>query len=147
MKEVKGDIFDLMEGDFDAFCVTTNGIIKGDGRAVMGAGIAKECRERFKDIDIRLANGIRNNGNVVQTLGTYSHGTVIAFPTKNHWRDSSSIELIQESCRQLKIIMDAYGLKKVLLPRPGCGHGGLNWDEVKAEIAPILSDKVYIISK
>ena len=147
LKEIKGDIFELMEGEFDAFCITTNGIIKGDGRAVMGAGIAKECRDRFNNIDLRLANLIKKNGSITQQLGTYSNGAVIAFPTKNHWRDTSSIELIRKSCHELNALIETRGFKKVLLPRPGCGNGGLNWNEVKAIIEPILSDKVYIVSK
>lgn len=147
MKEISGDIFKLMEtGEFDAFCVTTNGIVKKDGKAVMGAGIALDCRERFPGVDERLAHVLKLNGNNVYHLGSYEHGKILSFPTKNHWRDNSDIELIKRSCIQLQALIDKHGYKKVLLPRPGCSNGKLSWDYVKKNIENLLSDRVYIVS-
>ena len=48
MKEIKSDIWKVKA---DWICVTTNGKIRADGRAVMGAGIAKDAKIRFPDID------------------------------------------------------------------------------------------------
>ena len=49
MLELKGnyDIFALPK-DGEAMCVTTNGIVKSNGHAVMGAGIAKTANETFQ---------------------------------------------------------------------------------------------------
>ena len=55
MLELKGkyDIFTLPQSNTEGVCVTTNGIIKSDGRAVMGAGIAKQANALFH-LDLRL---------------------------------------------------------------------------------------------
>lgn len=148
MKEISGNIFKLMEtGQFDGFCVTTNGQIKKDGKAVMGAGIALECKKRFNGIDECLAYLLKNYGNKVSHLGSYEYGKILSFPTKNHWRDNSDIELIKESCRQLEAIIDKHDYKKILIPRPGCSNGRLKWEFVKSQIEEILSDRVYVASE
>jgi hypothetical protein len=50
-------------------CVTTNGEIKkSDGKAVMGAGIAKEARDRYKGVDEILAQKLKTRGNRVSYL-------------------------------------------------------------------------------
>ena len=55
MLELKGkyDIFILTQGNTEGVCVTTNGIVKQDGKAVMGAGIAKQANAFFH-LDLRL---------------------------------------------------------------------------------------------
>lgn len=67
MKTAKGfaNIFDL---GGDAICVTTNGMIKNDGLAVMGAGIAKEADNKYK-IARTLGQKLRETGNHVFDMG------------------------------------------------------------------------------
>jgi len=38
-------------------------------------------------------------------------------------------------------------MKKVYLPRPGCGYGYLDWEIVKKELEPILDDRFIVITK
>jgi hypothetical protein len=55
MKEIKGDILKLIEsGEWDGFCITTNGFVKSNGECVMGRGIARTCRDRFAGLARRL---------------------------------------------------------------------------------------------
>ena len=35
----------------DAICFTSNGIVKKDGKLIMGAGVAKQFRDRFFGLD------------------------------------------------------------------------------------------------
>lgn len=46
------NIFDLPDAPHTAVCVTTNGIVKRNGQAVMGKGIAKEADMRFHVSDL-----------------------------------------------------------------------------------------------
>ena len=48
MKIVNQNIFDNLH-EFDAICVTTNGVVRPNGRLVMGGGIARMFRNRYKD--------------------------------------------------------------------------------------------------
>ena len=146
--EIKGDAFALLASDkYDAACVTTNGITKNNGWAVMGAGVAKSCAQAFPDSPRLLGDLLRANGNMTQVILENADGAVISFPTKNHWRDASDLELIKQSCRQLMQVIEDNGFQRVLLPKPGCANGGLNWADVRAAITPLLDERVVIISR
>lgn len=146
MREVKGDVFELMQKDYDAFCITSNGVVKKNGACVMGAGIAKTCRDEFKGIDQRLGARILNGGNHVYQLGRYEHGRILSFPVKHKWNENADLELIKRSCYELNALIEKKGYDKVLLPRPGCGNGKLKWSDVKPVIKDILSDRVYVVT-
>ena len=128
----RGNIFDAST---DAVCVTTNGVICRTG-AVMGAGIAKEANARYHLSGI-LAEKLRMSGNHVYDLGVYDNKHILSFPTKNHWRDPSDIELIEQSCLELVALANANNWTEVLLPPVGCGCGGLNF---QTQVAPVLEE-------
>lgn len=151
MLELKGkyDIFTLPQGNTEGVCVTTNGILKSDGRAVMGAGIAKQANALFH-LDLRLGQYLKAYGNRVFNMGRYSNGSkcfsVITFPTKYHWKDDSDITLICKSCEQLVELCNKFGITKCYLPPVGCGCGNLNYENiVKPWISQILDDRFVIV--
>ena len=152
MKELKcTDIFTLPDsnGRKNIVCVTTNGIIKKDGTAVMGAGIAKTANMRF-NVSSKLATSLRQNGNNVSDLGQYNWQTsnfhLVAFPTKENWRDNSHLWLIERSARQLVEFADANEFEHIFLTRPGCGCGGLDWyNTVKPVLESILDDRFTVV--
>lgn len=100
------DIFTIANNktNTNIICVTTNGMIKKNGEAVMNAGIAKSVNDRFH-VGFKLANHLRANGNTCADLGEYIYQNskyhVVSFPTKENWRDKSIIDLIIKSARQL----------------------------------------------
>ena len=51
--------------EVDAICITTNMSTKRNGKAVMGAGIAKDAKSLFNGIDEDLGALIRDKGSVV----------------------------------------------------------------------------------
>lgn len=137
----KQNIFDMPEKPFSAVCVTTNGVTKKDGHAVMGAGIAKEANTKFHVSGI-LGAKLRATGNHVYELATVQGNApvpykLVAFPTKNDWRDNSSIKRIVQSAYELMAYCVEHGIENVYLPPAGCGCGGLDWD---AHVAPVLKD-------
>lgn len=144
MKEIRGDVMQLIEGEFDALCITTNGFVKRNGECVMGRGIALTIKQRFPKVPFKLGTLINERGNHVHVIGKFKHGRLLSFPTKHHWREDSDINLIERSCYELEQFIDERGYTKVLLPRPGCGNGKLKWEHVKPVIERVLSDRVYI---
>lgn len=149
-----GNLFLLPETLSDAAVVTTNGILKSTGELVMGAGIARYCRDEYRGIALALGMHVKARGNVPAWTGCWRDRNreaagkaerlvnVISCPTKNHWTDGSDLDLIIRSCHGLVRIADERGFRRVFLPALGCALGGLSWkDAVFPAIAPVLDDR------
>lgn len=126
-------------------CITTNGFVKPNGRAVMGRGCALEAKEKIKDIDYFLGWRIKNYGNHVQPLCYFEGKTIYSFPVKHNWWETADIELIKRSCQELK--REAVHNARILLPRPGCGNGHLRWEYVGPVIEALLPENVVVVYK
>lgn len=164
MKEAFGNIWDMKN---DAICITTNGYVKKNGDAVMGRGIAKEAVDAYPQLPSWLGNHLRRNGNHV-TIGSFDYPCTtwetsldtceqvfFIFPVKPEfgpngemgWKARADIELIERSAKELVELVDEFSyMKTVLVPRPGCGNGGLKWEQVKPVIEPILDDRFTVVT-
>jgi hypothetical protein len=123
--------------------ITTNGVVTSRG-LVMGRGSAGEAKLIYPDLPHILGRWITQYGNRAFIYQPYR---LITFPTKNHWQHSSIIELILQSAAQVVDIADKYRITSIVMPRPGCGNGGLNWREVKPKISKILDDRFIAIHR
>ena len=151
MQEIKKDIWSFLnDPTTDAICVTTNGIVKANGELVMGKGIALEAKLKFPSLPKIIGDKIKLLGHKLHYISTLQTTTkpifIVAFPTKFNYKDSSDINLIKKSCTELVEFCNEMKLKKIYLPRPGCGNGGLNWEDVKKEISLLLDDRFIIVS-
>lgn len=134
-------------------CVTTNGITKTygpeKGQAVMGAGVALQAKLRYPNLPLELGSLLVVAGNHVYWFPKYR---LFTFPTKNDYRDKSTLELIAQSARELvqlveeQKILDTYGHGQIYLPRPGCSNGGLDWKDVCPVLEEILDDRFAAVS-
>lgn len=140
-KSIKGD-------GTEAICVTTNGIVMQNGKAVMGAGIAKFVRDTFPGVDSKLGDFLSKYGNRAFNLGTQEYEgkkfRLISFPTKNDWKDKSDISLIEKSANELVSIAYKFNLSKIYLPAPGCSHGQLEWQDVKKKLSSL--DERFVVT-
>lgn len=147
-----GDIFNLPKHHMEAICITTNGIVKKNGCAVMGAGIAKEANMRFNGLAQNLGDCLTQYGNQAYSMGLYKDNVtgewirLITFPTKHHWRDKSNLELIEASAKQLIDICDRRGITTCYLTRPGCANGGLDWESQVRPMLEAILDDCFIIA-
>lgn len=166
MKERKTDLFEtIYEDDVDAICITTNGQYTMQGLAAMGGGCAGVCAKRWPETARRLGRLLKTFGTnipfVIGALdedGNYLEPTremitnkefkclIFSFPTINNLMHGSNIQLIKQSATVLKDYVEQFGLKGIMVPRPGVGIGGLSWDDVKPEIENILDDRFTIVS-
>jgi len=132
----------------DAICFTSNGSIKKNGALIMGAGVAKQFRDRFPGMDITAGQKVKKNGNRCQVIETFKIEkrflSVLAFPTKHSPWEDSDIELIRKSAQQIVEIADANSWKKVLIPAPGVNNGNLRWVDVRPVLEEILDDRFTI---
>ena len=153
MLETYGNIWELYS-EYDAMAITTNGFVKKNGEAVMGRGVAKEAVQRFPEFPGRLGYILKIYGNIVWPFDFYGEHIIFSFPVKPQygpdgemgWKVKADINLIKQSAHELVGYADGMFLKKIILPRPGCGNGGLKWADVKKEIEPIFDDRFTVVT-
>lgn len=144
MIEVEGS---LWEYPANVRAITTNGTVR-NGKAVMGVGCALEAKERFPGIDVILGGLLRTHGNrcfrIVQ--GTPSV-TILTFPVKRDVNEKADLQLIADSCMQAHEMASKFGWEVVLVPRPGCGAGGLDYEtQVREVVSMLLDDRFKVIT-
>ncbi len=140
MLEAKGDLWTYPA---NYRVITTNGIVVGKG-LVMGRGCAYEAAQKFSDLRGFLGELVRQHGNKPYVI---THHKIITLPTKHHWRDKSDLALIAKGVFVLQRMWEENMIRKVVMPRPGCGNGGLDWIDVKPILEGILSDDFTVIHK
>lgn len=150
MKERYGDMWEVAH-EYTAACITTNGSVRSDGKAVMGRGCALQAASKWGNVPRRLGRLIRANGNVVSLIGLVivDNGTtrLVSFPVKIVWSARGNLGLIATSARQLVEMADERNWSSILLPRPGCGNGSLKWSDVRPVIAPLLDSRFTVITR
>jgi len=155
MIEIKGNLWN-QPGKI--VVITTNGTVRKDKEAVMGKGCALEAKSKYLDLSKLLGNNIIYKGNHVYPFyeNVIGHPEIITFPVKHNWWEKADLKLIEQSCKELvelnKVI--SKGLEsgesfyhEYVIPRPGCGNGGLDWRDVKPILEKYLvDDRFHIIS-
>lgn len=149
MEEVTGNLWSYMP-DAHARVITTNGSVKQNGEAIMGKGSALEAALRYPLLPRHLGRRLRSHKNHVSVFKKgFWEGLdfdLVTFPTKKIWHENSDIDLIFRSACELADEADYHGWGTVILPRPGCGAGNLNWKEVRSTIRGILDHRFYVIT-
>ncbi len=124
----------------------------------MGKGIAGEVKRLWPGTAFELAKGLIRYGNIPHYLGSVNKfkawnmtpaigdTKLYSFPTKEHWKHKSIPDLIVKSATWFKKNFKDFDDVEIVLPRIGCGEGGLEWPFVKSLIAPILDDRFTIVS-
>ena len=146
MREIKGDLFDMTT---EVIVITTNGIVKRNGEAVMGAGIALEMARKAPLFPKVFGDKLKKDGNHVSLffVPQVNGRKVATFPVKNHFREKASLELIERSCKELVKLADLYELTQICLPSPGCGVGGLKWKQVEPILEKYFDKRFSIVDK
>lgn len=118
---------------------------------VMGAGVAKAVRLRYPAImepyraactypnpDSRLTPG------TLHLYKTPDDRLVVNMATKKDWRDPSEYAWVGAGLVYLNRFLceKRPDIRSVLLPPPGCGHGGLDWDRVNRMVRTYLAPAI-----
>jgi len=110
----------------------------------MGGGIALEAVKRYPGIQYTLGLIVKKYGNI-PAIGTTDRGTsILSFPTKNDYKDLSDCFLISKSAQSIADMANRFNWKRVVMPRPGCGLGGLEWNDIKKILNPHFDDRFEI---
>ena len=157
----------------NALVITTNGCVKSTGAGVMGRGCAKEAAEIFPYLPLSLGRLIRRIGNHVGVMLISADIHLISFPVKPEsgicnpnksnivghmkdkfepgvmvpgWACKAELKLIKQSAIELRDLVNSKGWNKIIIPRPGCGAGELDWEHVRPILEKYLGDEFYCIT-
>lgn len=130
---------DILAAEVEALVVPVNCV------GVMGAGLARAVRrewpEVFKAYRLACRSGLVRVGSVTvfQMVGGWPWW-VVALPTKDHWRQPSTLGFVEAGLAALRIEVADMGHGSVAVPALGCGLGGLRWADVCPLIEGALGD-------
>jgi hypothetical protein len=122
--------------------ITTGGSVSKDGRALLGRGCAAHAAVHFPDLADRLGRMLQERGNHVHLL----YAGLISFPVEETAWSLPDPRLIRRSALELRELADCEGWGQIVVPRPGCGYGGLVWQEVKPLLEPLLDERFIMIT-
>ncbi|EGQ26880.1 appr-1-p processing protein [Sporosarcina newyorkensis 2681] len=128
----------LLEDQAEAYVNTVNTV------GVMGKGIALQFKQAFPDVFKQYAKDCKSGDvqvgkmHVVPVHGLAAPKFIINFPTKEHWRNPSSIVYIREGLQDLVRVIEQLDIQSIAIPPLGCGNGGLDWSAVRPYIIEVL---------
>ena len=141
MVEARGNIWEYRGKAIIA--ITTNGQTDLRGRAVIGAGVARQSLRYLPDLPVRLGRLLMDGGNHVHELGD----SLVSFPVEETLWSRPDSRLIACSAQELRILADCRGWRRLVVPRPGCGSGGLQWQEVRPLLEAVFDDRFIVIDR
>lgn len=115
----------------------------------MSKGLARDFKRHFPDMFEQYRALCEQDAFKVGQLMLYRtpHKTVLNFPTKQHFRADSSLDIIGEGLQKFASIYADQHITSISFPQLGAGEGELPWDEVRplmeAYLAP-LPITIYI---
>ena len=121
---VKGDLF-------EAPAITLVNPVNCVG--VMGKGLALEFKRRFSEMYRQYLKLCVQGKVKVGQLNLVQDGftKILLFPTKEHWKNPSSLAYIEAGLDAFSKSYHEMGIDLIAFPKLGCGCGGLEWEEVK----------------
>lgn len=133
----RGNIF---HSDAEAIVNTVNTV----GASGKGLALTFKRLYPFNEVIYRKAceSGKVRIGKMLMTTTDSCLNTkwIVNFPTKEHFRNPSKIEWIEEGLKDLRKVIINYEIKSIAIPALGAGLGGLDWEEVKSAIEDALID-------
>lgn len=109
---------------------------------VMGAGVAKQFRFRYPhnyEIYQRACkHHILKPGRIIRVRESDLAIEIWNAATKDHWRDPSKLSWVHDIIDTMAFSLHPDDV--VVMPRLGCGLGGLHWPTVRDLIETYLSD-------
>lgn len=155
----KGNMWDIYD-QTDLFLITANSSLNNKGELIMGAGIAKEVKEKFPNLSLKFGQSLKEKlkNNFENNLPHDFYGLFLfpgienirigLFQTKFHWSNPSNLYLVFLSTAELlkEIFLcdeHSWGYSRIDLNFPGIGKGQLSREEV-LPIISVLPDNVHI---
>ena len=140
---------DILQDDAQALVNPVNCV------GTMGKGLAKAFKNAFPANDRAYRDRCRRQllrpGRIfIFTLQGTPNRYILNFPTKDHWRDPSTIEYIDKGLKTLAAAVTSRHITSISIPALGTGLGGLEWETVHQlllhHMEPLTSTEVRIFT-
>lgn len=138
---ISGDIF---KSETQTIVNTVNCV------GAMGAGIALEFKNRYPNMFLSYKKICNLNQLKPGLLHLYKKEEkwILNFPTKDHYKDPSTLKYIELGLIKFKETYKEKGITSISFPKLGCGKGGLDFKDVKPLMEKYLNldidVKIYI---
>lgn len=130
----------LLEAGTEALVNTVN------TAGAMGKGVALQFKRAFPENYEAYRKACERNQVQLGQMFVFDTGRlappryIINFPTKGHWRSGSRLADVEAGLEDLAKVIRERGISSIAVPPSGCGHGGLDWDDVRPAIEVALAD-------
>lgn len=126
-QEIHKNIFTVSDDYYLAHCIASD--------LRMGAGIAVPMQKKFA-----LRGKILSTGKSVHFPTCVLTGSVFNLITKNKSSGKPTYDTLQKSLECMKEIAQKESVKKIAMPKIGCGLDRLQWEVVRNMIQNLFSD-------
>lgn len=134
-EERKQNLFEMDDSYYLAHCISSD-FAMGKGIAVefTRRGIKRRLQESYPDY-VNHYHHHKKKGDVI-----YIGPNVFNLVTKERYFEKPTYESLRNSLSRLHNICRVYEIKKLAMPKIGCGLDGLDWNEVSDMIQDIFAD-------
>ncbi len=140
MNLITGDLWDFHQQGY-VVAITTGGMVQKNGTCAMPRGCARQAADKYKMLAYTLGEQIKLHGIHVFDLGN----KIVAFPVEKSPLERPELEMIEQSCIELVELCNYKQWEKIVVPRPGCGLGGLQWKDVKPILEKHFDERFIVI--
>lgn len=104
---------------------------------VMGKGLALEFKKRYPAMFEAYRRLCEDGQFQVGDLWLYKADDkwILNFPTKRHWREKSTLDIIETGLQKFAAIYAQEGIASIAFPKLGSGLGGLDWE---TQVKPLM---------
>ena len=135
----------IWHSDADVICILTDSVTDENGVLEMRNGNALEAKQTDTNVAYYFGKHVIFHGNTPCLFMRDNKPHFVSLPVKFNPKDKAILDLIEQSTKLILSIVNHHHFTKIVLPRPGCDKGDLDWEtEVKPLIEPLLDDRFTV---
>lgn len=133
------NLWDFFKVPNNIVVVTTNAHLNMNLELIMGAGIAKEAKQRCPELPKLMFEHARKKRYYYVPFPDLG---LACLQTKILWPDPSPLDLVKESVEYFRVHVEDAPDINYHCPQFGCGNGGLSWPNQVLPLVENLPDNV-----
>ena len=148
MIEAKADLFEFYGQPNMVICFTCSPSINKRGELIMARGTAAQAKHFFarKYLRFPLTCGVTISQSPHDSVFLL-YPSVYAVKTKPCWDRPATLALVMAAAQRIRTWAASRQSTRFIIPRLGCGHGGLEWRDLRAQFRAILPNNVTVVCR